>query len=127
MSRAVADTSVLIALEHGRPLGELPSELAISVITTAELELGVLRATTDAARSARLATLTQVRSNFPLLEIDAATASWFARIASAELAAGRTLRAHDTWIAATAARHSVPVVTQDADFARFDEVEVLRV
>lgn len=123
----MADTSVFIAAETGRQIGTLPDELAISVVTAAELELGVLRATDPDVRARRLATLTQVRSAFPLLEIDAETASAFARIADAELSAGRKIRRHDAWIAATAVRHGVPVVTQDAGFSQFATVEVLRV
>lgn len=127
MRRAIADTSVFIAVESGRPLGELPEELAISVVTAAELELGVLRATSADVRARRLATLSQVRAAFPLLQVDAETASAFARIADAELTAGRKIRRHDAWIAATAARHDVPVVTQDAAFSQFASVEVIRV
>lgn len=126
-SRAVADTSVFIAREAGRPLGDLPDEIAVSVITTAELELGVLRAVEPGVRARRLATLAQVRAEYPLLPIDDATASCFARIADEERRAGRRLRRHDTWIAATALRHDVPVVTQDADFTEFEAVHVIRV
>lgn len=127
MRRAVADTSVFIAREAGRPLGELPDELAVSVITAAELELGVLRAADPATRATRLATLGRVRAAYPLLGVDEVTASCFARIADEQLRAGRRLRRHDAWIAATALRHGVPVVTQDADFGAFASVEVLRV
>jgi predicted nucleic acid-binding protein len=127
MSRAVADTSVFIARESGRPLGELPDEIAVSVITAAELELGVLRATDAAIRATRLATLASVRTEYPLLPIDDQTASCFARIADTELRAGRKVRRHDTWIAATALRHGVPVVTQDPDFTAFSAVEVIHV
>ena len=127
MSRAIADTSVFVAREGGRELGEMPEELAVSVITAAELELGVLRASDDAVRAIRLATLARARSTYPLLPIDAETASCFVRIAAAELARGRRLRRHDAWIAATAMRHGVAVLTQDADFSTFDEVRVLRV
>jgi predicted nucleic acid-binding protein len=127
MSRAVADTSVFIARETGRPLGELPDEIAVSVVTAAELELGVLRAVDAPTRATRLATLSRVRAECPLLVIDDATASCFARIADAELRAGRRIRRHDCWIAATALRHGVPVITQDADFTAFDSIEVLRV
>ena len=127
MSRAVADTSIFIAREVGRPLDELPDEIAVSVVTAAELELGVLRAREADVRARRLATLSRVRAEFPLLPIDDATASCFARIADEELRAGRRLRRHDTWIAATALRHGVPVVTQDADFTDFQSVEVIRV
>lgn len=125
MSRAIADTSIFIAQETGRELGELPEQIAVSVITAAELELGVLRATDPDARAIRLSTLSRVQATYPLLPIDAETASCFARIASAERSRGRRLRRHDTWIAATAMRHGAGVVTQDADFSSFDEVPVL--
>jgi hypothetical protein len=127
MSQAVADTSVFIAAETGRPLGELPDEIAVSVVTAAELELGVLRARDARTRAQRLATLARVRAEYPLLPIDDATASCFARIADEELSAGRKLRRHDAWIAATAARHGASVVTQDADFTAFSSVHVIRV
>lgn len=127
MSRAIADTSIFIAQETGRELGELPQQIAVSVITAAELELGVLRAADPDARATRLSTLSRVQATYPLLPIDAETASCFARIASAERSRGRRLRRHDTWIAATALRHGAGVVTQDADFSSFEAVEVIRV
>jgi predicted nucleic acid-binding protein len=125
--RAVADTSVFIAREAGRPLGDLPDEIAVSVVTAAELELGVLRAATPGARATRLRTLSRVRAEYLLLVIDDETASCFARIADSQLRAGRRLRRHDAWIAATALRHRAAVVTQDADFGAFEDVEVIRV
>ncbi len=127
MSRAIADTSVFIAQETGRGLGDLPDEIAVSVITAAELELGVLRATSPDARAIRLSTLSRVQSTYPLLPVDPEIASCFARIATAERQRGRRLRRHDTWIAATAMRHDAAVLTQDADFSSFEEVDVLRV
>ena len=77
--KAIADTSVFIARESGRPLRELPEEIAVSVVTAAELELGVLRADDPDVRAKRVATLSQVRSTFPLLPIDQGTASCFTR------------------------------------------------
>ena len=127
MSRAIADTSVFIAQETGRELGDLPEEIAVSVITAAELELGVLRASDGDARATRLATLSRVQATYPLLPVDPEVASCFARIAAAERDRGRRLRRHDTWIGATAMRHGATVLTQDADFSAFDEVDVLRV
>ncbi len=126
MSRAIADTSVFVAQEAGRELDELPDEIAISAITAAELELGVLRAKDAQTRALRLATLSRVRSTYPLLPVDAAVASCFARIAATELDAGRRLRRHDVWIAATALKHGVAVVTQDADFSAFSSVTVIQ-
>jgi hypothetical protein len=127
MSRAIADTSVFIARETGRPLGPLPDEIAISVVTAAELELGVLRAADPRTRAVRLRTLSRVRSEYPLLGVDETTASCFARIADEELRAGRKLRRHDAWIAATALQHDAAVVTQDDDFGTFNSVNVIRV
>jgi len=127
VSRAVADTSIFIAREAGRPLGDLPDEIAVSVITAAELELGVLRASDPSSRATRLATISRVRAAYPLLPIDEATASCFARIADEQLRAGRKPRRHDTWIAATALRHGVAVLTQDADFGFFGSVQVIRI
>jgi predicted nucleic acid-binding protein len=127
LSRAIADTSVFVAQKTGRELGELPEEIAVSVITAAELELGVLRATESNARAIRLATLSRVQATYPLLPVDPEVASCFARIASAERDKGRRLRRHDVWIAATAMRHGAAVLTQDADFSSFEEVDVIRV
>jgi predicted nucleic acid-binding protein len=127
LSRAIADTSIFIAQESGRELGELPEEIAVSVITAAELELGVLRATDADARATRLSTLSRVHATYPLLPVDPETASCFARIAASERSRGRRLRRHDTWIAATALRHNASVATQDADFSSFSEVEVIRI
>jgi predicted nucleic acid-binding protein len=127
LSRAIADTSVFIAQETGRELGEIPAEIAVSVITAAELELGVLRATDSNARASRLATLSRVQATYSLLPIDPEVASCFARIASSELSRGRRLRRHDTWIAATAMRHGAAILTQDADFSAFEGISVIRV
>jgi predicted nucleic acid-binding protein len=127
LTRAVADTSIFVAQESGPELGDVPDQIAVSVITAAELELGVLRATQPEARAIRLSTLSRVQATYPLLPVDAEVASCFARLASAELSRGRRLRRHDTWIAATALRHNAAVVTQDADFSTFDDVTVIRV
>jgi predicted nucleic acid-binding protein len=127
LTKAVADTSIFIAQETGRELGELPERIAVSVITVAELELGVLRAANPEARASRLSTLSRVQSIYTLLPIEPEIASCFARIAAAERSRGRRLRRHDTWIAATAMRHGAAVLTQDSDFSSFQEVEVMRV
>jgi predicted nucleic acid-binding protein len=127
LSKAVADTSVFIAQETGRELGELPEKIAVSVITVAELELGVLRAADPEARARRLSTLSRVQSTYALLPIGPEVASCFARIAAAGRSHGRRLRRHDTWIAATAMKHGAAVLTQDGDFTSFEEVEVVRI
>jgi hypothetical protein len=127
LSRSIADTSVFIAQETGRELGNLPDQIAVSVITAAELELGVLRAADPGTRAIRLSTLSRVQATYALLPVDPEVASCFARIAAAELLSGRRLRRHDTWIAATAMRHEATVLTQDSDFSSFEDVTVIRI
>ena len=123
MTGAILDTSLFIASEQGRALERpLPAEVGVSVVTLAELELGVLMARGSDTRSRRLATLTRVREQTAGLPADDRVAS-----AAGELAAGRKPRAHDTWIAATALVHDAEVWTQDADFTRFAAVDVVRV
>ncbi len=128
MSIAVLDTSIFIAVEQGRPLRRaLPDQVSVSVITLAELELGVLVARDPDALAQRLATLTRVREVTAGLPADHRVASAYARLAAGELAAGRKPRVHDTWIAATALVHGAEVWTQDDDFSGFSAVDVVRV
>jgi len=125
---AVLDTSVFIAAEHGRRLSRpLPEQVGVSVVTLAELELGVLTARDPDTRSQRLATLTRARELMAGLPADDRVASAYARLAAGALAAGRKARVNDTWIAATALVHGAQVWTQDADFTAFTAVEVVQV
>ncbi len=120
MSRAVLDTSILIAREQGRPLQrQLPEEVAISVVSIAELELGVLVAADADTRARRLRTLGEVRALGGALPIDERTASAYAALAARTIAAGRRPRVHDAWIAATALVNDAEVWTQDEDFTDF--------
>jgi predicted nucleic acid-binding protein len=113
------DTSVFIAREAGRPLGELPDRVAVSVVTIGELQLGVLAAPDPARRALRGETLALARSADPLPITEAVMAAW-ARLVSDCRAAGihRSVRLTDALIAATAVEHGLPVVTQDDDFDR---------
>ncbi len=126
--RALADTSVFIADEAGRPLDhrELPDELAISVITVGELRAGVLAANDLATREQRLRTLTAVMSITPV-PIDAAVADRWAHLRVLLRDAGRSMGVNDSWIAATAMALGVPLVTQDAGIPAVEGLDVLRV
>jgi predicted nucleic acid-binding protein len=129
VSRAILDTSVLIAREQDRSIGRpLPKDVAVSVISIAELEIGVLVARDAKARAERLRTLTEVRALTGALPIDERTASGYAQLAASVIAAGRKPRIHDTWIAATALVNDAEVWTQDADFSDFAQaVPIVRV
>lgn len=113
------DTSVFIARETGRSLGELPDHVAVSVVTIGELQLGVLNATDETTRARRADTLALARSADPILISEAVMGSW-ARLVQDCRAAGiqRTIKLTDALIAATAIEHGLPIVTQDDDYGQ---------
>jgi len=120
------DTSVFVARESGRPLAQLPDEGRISVITVAELRIGVLVAEDPAIRAQRMRTLTEVEALEPL-PIDDAAARAFAEIVADSRRRGRRPKILDALIAATAVSRAMPVYTQDADFEDMAGVQVVRV
>ena len=121
------DTSVFIAREQGRPLGELPEEVAVSVVTISELRYGVLAAEDHAQRAVRLSTLEAARRLGRPLPIDEAVGDELARLRVALRATGRAMKVMDAWIAATAMTHDAAVCTQDADFDAAHEAGLLQI
>ena len=115
------DTSVFIATETGRQLEEslVPAEVATTVITLGELTAGVLAATTSDTREQRLATLESV-ADMEMLPVDEEAARVWARLRIHLAETGRRVRINDLWIAAIAASRTLPVITQDDDFAALD-------
>ncbi|MDZ7679067.1 MAG: PIN domain-containing protein [Acidimicrobiales bacterium] len=109
MSRGLADTSIFIAREDGRPLAveALPDELAVSIITIGELRAGVLAASTVAGRDRRLATLTAALQLSPVPIDDSIAATW-ARLRVLLRDSGQRMPVNDSWIAATAMALDVP-------------------
>jgi predicted nucleic acid-binding protein len=117
------DTSVFIASETGRQLDEslIPAEVATTVITLAELTAGVLAASTSDTRARRLATLESI-ADMETLPADEEAARMWARLRIHLAETGCRVRVNDLWIAAIAASRTLPVVTQDDDFAALDGV-----
>jgi len=120
-SAGVVDTSVFIATETGRQLDEslIPAEVATTVITLAELNAGVLAATSSDIRAQRLATLESV-ADMEALPVDEEAARMWARLRIHLAETGQRVRINDLWIAAIAASQGLPVVTQDDDFDALD-------
>ena len=124
---ALADTSIFIALEQDRPIEEAPPRrLAVSVITVGELRLGVLAAESGAERARRLETLTHVESLRPL-QVDERVAHAWAVLRLALRDEGKRMPLNDSWIAATAIAHRIPVVAQDDDYEGVPGLEVIRI
>jgi predicted nucleic acid-binding protein len=126
--KALLDTSFFIATESGRPLGEMPgvTETEVSVVTLAELTLGVLMAN-DPDRANRVATLSAVESTWDPVPVDAEVARTFAHIVASLRSRQRRVPILDALIAATAIVEQVPIVTQDRDYDAVLGVEVIRV
>ncbi|MBI1759408.1 MAG: type II toxin-antitoxin system VapC family toxin [Actinobacteria bacterium] len=127
--RAIADTSLFIGLEAHRfddhALAEL--DLGVSVITLGELRLGVVSASHDPnATSRRLATYELARQ-FEPLPIDESVSDTWALLVAKLRAEGRKAPINDTWIAATALAHNLPVATQDNDYDVMPDLTVIKI
>jgi predicted nucleic acid-binding protein len=116
-SAGLLDTSVFVARESGRPLGELPERVAVSVVTIGELQLGVLNAADDDARARRADTLALARAADPLPITEAVMVAWARLVADCRARdVHRTVKLTDALIAATAVEHGLHIVTQDGDY-----------
>lgn len=127
-SAGVLDTSVFIAQESGRRLDAslVPDEVATTVVTVAELNLGVLAAASGDIRARRLATLDAI-ADIVAFPIDDDAARMWARLRIHLAETGRRVRINDLWIAAIAASRGLPVVTRDDGFDPLDGVAGLAV
>ncbi len=128
MSRGLADTTVFVARESGRPLDHdaLPDEIGLSVITIGELRAGVLAAVDVETRARRLDTLTEALAMQPVPVDDRVSESW-ARLRLLLRDSNQRMQVNDSWIAATALSLGVPVVTQDHDYVDIPGLDVIRV
>lgn len=126
MTRGLLDTSVFIAREgRGLDAARLPDEVAVSVITYGELRAGVLAALDLSVRSRRLAPCRPSPTSTRYRSTRRSPTRGPLRLRIAE--SGRRMNVNDTWIAATALAHGVPVVSQDADFDVLTDLGGLRV
>jgi predicted nucleic acid-binding protein len=119
------DTSVVIAAADGERLA-LPEDAAVSVMTIAELHVGVIRARTQKQRAGRARTMAAIERDMEVLPVEERVARCFAEIVSAAREDGRRPGVADALIAATAMAHDLPLYTLDDDFAGLAGVRVVR-
>jgi len=126
--RGLLDTSVLIAIESSRLLRTeaMPATTAISVVTKAELRVGIFAAEDVETRDRRLATF-ELANRIVALPVDEAVSRAWAQMRAYVRASGQKVEINDMWIAATAAAHEIPIFTQDADFDALNGVAGLTV
>lgn len=116
-ARGLIDTSVVVDLDR-LDAELLPTELAISALTMAELAAGP-HATVDAGeRARRQDRLQRAEAYFDPLPFDGAAARAYGRVYATVVASGRKARgprAVDLLIAATALAADLPLYTRNVD------------
>ena len=115
--QGLIDTSVLIDLDQ-LDASALPTELAISALTMAELAAGPHATGDSAERARRQDRLQRAEATFDPLPFDSAAARAYGHIYTAIAATGRKARgprAVDLVIAATALAANLPLYTRNID------------
>jgi predicted nucleic acid-binding protein len=127
--RAIADTSLFVGLETKRVDDEALAGLdfGVSVVTLGELRLGVVSARHDPESASRRLATYELARQFEPLPIDEHVSEAWALLVAKLRAEGRKAPVNDTWIAATALAHGLPVATQDADYDTMPDLEVIKI
>lgn len=115
------DTNVLVDLHR---YGFDPAERdAASILSRAELELGVLAAQDPQSSAERLRWLNELDERFDWLEFDVASSRSYGIVAAGARASGAKVRGKDALIAAQAHRYGAAVMTANlAGFTPFDHL-----
>jgi predicted nucleic acid-binding protein len=111
--RGLLDTSVVIGGGEIDP-ARLPTEIAISALTLAELTVGPLAARDDLAHARRQNRLQRFESGVAAFPFDSRCARSYGQIYVATVTSGRKPRGSrivDLMIAATALAHDLPLYT----------------
>ena len=124
LEQGLLDTSVVVDLDLLDP-AQLPREVAISVITLAELSAGPSAATDPFERARRQDRLQRAEAVFDPLPFDVEAARAYGRVYAAVLEQGRQPRRRfaDLLIASTALATQLPLVTRNAgDFVGLERL-----
>ncbi len=127
-ARGLVDTSVVIDLDRVA-VQSLPREVAISVITLAELAAGPAATDDLEERARRQDRLQRAEATFDPLPFDAEAARAYGRVYAAVARAGRKARGRrmaDLLIAATAVSARLPLYTRNPkDFAHLEKIATI--
>ena len=116
MGSRVVDTDVVSFLFKSEPVSQLYRKhlagniLIISFMTLAEIRLGMLAARWGARR---IALMEAFLEQFVLYTCDSELCHAWAYVTHSERARGRVINSQDAWIAATAIRYSIPLITHN--------------
>ncbi|HEY8722900.1 MAG TPA: type II toxin-antitoxin system VapC family toxin [Gaiellaceae bacterium] len=121
--RGLIDTSVVLDLGRLDP-ADLPTEIAISAVTLAELAAGPHATDDPDERARRQDRLQRTEATFESLPVDESVARAYGRVYAAVAGAGRKARgrrAFDLLIGATALAAELPLYTRNpSDFQELD-------
>jgi predicted nucleic acid-binding protein len=118
--RGLVDTSVVIALGRVDP-ADLPSEIAVSAVTLAELAVGPHATDDPDERARRQDRLQRTEGTFESLPVDESVARAYGRIYAGAGRKARGRRAFDLLIAATALSGELPLYTRNpSDFRELE-------
>jgi tRNA(fMet)-specific endonuclease VapC len=116
-AKVLLDTNVVSYIMKGYPLAEAyfpyikDALIAISFITVGEMYYGAEHAGWGEAKRKRLET--ELR-NYIVVPYDHEIARCYGRLVAGRRRGGKPIDPNDAWIAACAARHSVPLITHNA-------------
>ncbi len=126
MTVPLAATSLFVAIEQGRPLRARPPErILVSSVTVGELRWGVLTAPDSTIAARRLRTLEKALEVEPV-PVDGVVAEAWAALRAALRERQHRMPMNDSWIAATAIAHGVPVATLDNNYDDVPGLDVVK-
>ena len=113
----ILDTNALLAIAEGER-GAIKEfvrarQVAIPVIVLGEYRFGIAQSRHRRRYERWVEELISVSE---LLEINDETAVWYAELRGELRAAGTPIPSNDTWIAALARQHALPILSQDRHF-----------
>lgn len=125
MTAGLLDTSVVVDWHDPAVLAALPDEMAISVITAAELAAGTHLAATKSEAARRQARLQEIESSLEPIPFDGAAVRSFGLVVAAVVREGHKPRSRfaDLLIAATAHANGLQLYTRNgSDFLGLEQI-----
>lgn len=122
----IADTSVIVCLLRGDSQVEEKlrgKDFAITFVTFAELDVGILKANDPLAAAQRCA---EVLSGLKVFSGSGKTPALYARIFHDLQKRGKMIPINDIWIAAIAIETNLPILARDEHFSRIQGLHVIQ-
>jgi predicted nucleic acid-binding protein len=110
------------AVERLAPLIDA-RQLATSIIVFGEIHEGFVG---DPQAETKIRRYDELLARVPILGIDEETALIYAELRSSLRKAGQLMSDNDLWIAATALRHGLTLISRDTAFDRIRDLKLLR-